>query len=151
MGLHVGRPAGVRTPRASSSWAMAASASQVVPSEYFDSVFDRPRHLDQFEVFHRDSSERAEFIYPTRSLEYELHERPEASAIHFNRQVEIRVRASGPARATTVDRLAGGGGLDLAAILSAGRQRARDWREAGNTGPMPRTPLAPPPENGCPY
>jgi hypothetical protein len=26
---------------------------------------------------------------------------PEASAIHFNRQVEIRVRASGPARATT--------------------------------------------------
>jgi hypothetical protein len=80
---------------------MAASGSQVVPSEYFDSVFDRSRHLDQFEVFHRDSSERAEFVYPTRSFEYELHERPEASTIHFNRQVEIRVRASGPARATT--------------------------------------------------
>ena len=70
-------------------------------SKYFDSVFDRFRHLDQFEVFHRDFSERAEFIYLTRSFEYELHERPEASAIHFNRQVEIRVSASGPARAAT--------------------------------------------------
>jgi len=77
---------------------MAASASQVVPSEYFDSVFDRSRPLDQFEVFYREASKRAESIYRTPLFEYELHDR---SAIYFNRQVEIRVGASGPARATT--------------------------------------------------
>jgi hypothetical protein len=44
-------------------------------------------------------------------------------------------------------RLAGGTGIGVAAILDAERQRARAWRAAGNTGPMPREPLARPPEN----
>jgi hypothetical protein len=46
-----------------------------------------------------------------------------------------------------LDRLAGGGGLDIAGILEAGHQRATAWRDAGNTGPMPRKPLAAPLEN----
>jgi hypothetical protein len=46
-----------------------------------------------------------------------------------------------------LDRLAGSTGIGVAAILDAGRQRARAWHDAGNTGPMPREPLAPPLEN----
>jgi hypothetical protein len=46
-----------------------------------------------------------------------------------------------------LDRLARGNGFDVAAILDAARQRTRAWRARGNTGPMPREPLTPPPEN----
>jgi hypothetical protein len=46
-----------------------------------------------------------------------------------------------------LDRLAGGNGFEVAASLDAARQRARAWRDAGNIGPMPCKPLAPPLEN----
>jgi hypothetical protein len=46
----------------------SASASQVIPSKYFDRVFDRFRHLDQLKVFHRDASQAAEFFDPTHRL-----------------------------------------------------------------------------------
>jgi hypothetical protein len=96
----VSLPAG-RDWIASNKRSKSASASQVIPSKYFDRVFDRFRHLDQLKVFHRDASQAAEFFDPTHPAKHECHQRPEAPAFNFNRQVETGVRASGAARAVT--------------------------------------------------
>src|SRR5580704_7189655 len=106
----VSLPAG-RDWIASNKRSKSASASQVIPSKYFDRVFDRFRHLDQLKVFHRDASQAAEFFDPTHPAKHECHQRPEAPAFNFNRQVETGVRASGAARAVTA--------LDLVVAVGA--------------------------------
>jgi hypothetical protein len=82
-GCHVDRPAGVRTRGAADLFeafsarlrlpssteragagsdsriqGASASASQVIPPKYFDRVFDRSRHLDQFEVLNGRGREK---------------------------------------------------------------------------------------------
>jgi hypothetical protein len=64
-----------------------ASDSQVIPAKYFDWVFDRFRHLDQFKVFYWDASHGAEFFDPADPAKHELHQGPKAAATNFNRQV----------------------------------------------------------------